>query len=120
MDSFFLINRARNLDEFKAALQYFDFGSQNFVYADARGNIAYFTTGEMPLREDLQAGTVNGAPPWFHSQRARRQRVDSDGQSTGEPGAAVCGAAVCRNAADRQSARGLVRQRQQRSGGDHA
>ena len=65
LDSFFLINRARNLDEFKAALQYFDFGSQNFVYADARGNIAYFTTGEMPLREDLQAGTVNGAPPWF-------------------------------------------------------
>jgi penicillin amidase len=65
LDSFFLINRARNLDEFKAALQYLDFGSQNFVYADDRGNIAYFTTGEMPLREDLQAGTVAGAPPWF-------------------------------------------------------
>lgn len=65
LDSFYLVNRARNLDEFKAALQYFDFGSQNFVYADDRGNIAYFTTGEMPLREDLQAGTVNGAPPWF-------------------------------------------------------
>jgi penicillin amidase len=65
LDSFFLINRARNLDEFKAALQYLDFGSQNFVYADDRGNIAYFTTGEMPLREDLQAGTVSGAPPWF-------------------------------------------------------
>lgn len=65
LDSFFLINRARNLDEFRAALQYLDFGSQNFVYADDRGNIAYFTTGEMPLREDLQAGTVNGAPPWF-------------------------------------------------------
>jgi penicillin amidase len=65
LDSFFFINRARNLDEFKAALQFFDFGSQNFVYADDRGNIAYFTTGEMPLREDLQAGTVNGAPPWF-------------------------------------------------------
>jgi penicillin amidase len=65
LDAFFLINRARNLDEFKAALQYLDFGSQNFVYADDRGNIAYFTTGEMPLREDLQAGTVIGAPPWF-------------------------------------------------------
>ena len=65
LDSFFLVNRARNLNEFKAALQYLDFGSQNFVYADDRGNIAYFTTGEMPLREDLQAGTVSGAPPWF-------------------------------------------------------
>jgi penicillin amidase len=65
LDSFFLINRARGLDEFKAALQAFDFGSQNFVYADDRGNIAYFTTGEMPLREDLQAGSVAGLPPWF-------------------------------------------------------
>jgi penicillin G amidase len=65
LDSFFLINRARGLDQFKAALQAFDFGSQNFVYADDRGNIAYFTTGEMPLREDLQAGRVSGLPPWF-------------------------------------------------------
>lgn len=65
LDSFFLINRARSLDQFKAALQAFDFGSQNFVYADDRGNIAYFTTGEMPLREDLQAGNVAGLPPWF-------------------------------------------------------
>jgi penicillin amidase len=65
LDSFFLINRARDVDEFEVALQYFDFGSQNFVYADDRGNIAYFTTGEMPLREDLQAGTINGAPPWL-------------------------------------------------------
>ncbi|MBA1147491.1 penicillin acylase family protein [Ectothiorhodospiraceae bacterium WFHF3C12] len=49
------INRARNLGEFKAALQNFDVGSQNFLYVDTRGNIAWFTTGEMPLREDLQA-----------------------------------------------------------------
>jgi hypothetical protein len=27
--------------------------------------IAYFTSGEVPLREDLQANTVSGAPPWF-------------------------------------------------------
>jgi penicillin amidase len=30
-----------------------------------QGNIAYFTSGEIPVREDLQAGTVNGVPPWF-------------------------------------------------------
>ena len=65
LDCFFLINRAKNLGEFKTALQYLDFGSQNFVYGDDRGNIAYFTTGELPLREDLQAGVVNGLPPWF-------------------------------------------------------
>src|SRR5213079_1889107 len=26
---------------------------------------AYFTSGEVPVREDLQAGTVSGAPPWL-------------------------------------------------------
>lgn len=65
IESFLRINRARNLDEFRAALQRFDFGSQNFAYADAAGNIAYFTTGEIPVREDLQAMTVDGLPPWF-------------------------------------------------------
>jgi penicillin amidase len=65
LDSFYLLNRAHDLDDFVSALQYFDFGSQNFVYADERGNIAYFTTAELPVREDLQAGTVNGAPPWM-------------------------------------------------------
>ena len=65
LEAFLMINRARGLDDFKAALQHFDFGSQNFVYADVEGNIAYFTTGEIPVREDLQANTVNGVPPWF-------------------------------------------------------
>ena len=65
LEAFLKINRAANLDQFVAALQFFDFGSQNFVYGDDRGNIAYFTSGEMPVREDLQAGFVNGAPPWF-------------------------------------------------------
>ncbi len=64
-EAFLMINRARNLGDFKAALQRFDFGSQNFVYADVEGNIAYFTTGEIPVREDLQANTVSGVPPWF-------------------------------------------------------
>jgi penicillin amidase len=65
LETFRLLNRARNLDDFKAALQFFDAGSQNFIYGDVQGNIGYFTTGEVPLREDLQANTVNGAPPWF-------------------------------------------------------
>jgi penicillin amidase len=65
LDMFRRANFARGLRDFRAALQFFDVGSQNFVYGDVEGNIAYFTTGEIPLREDLQAGTVNGAPPWF-------------------------------------------------------
>jgi penicillin amidase len=60
------VNKARNLDEFKAALQYFDMGSQNFAYADVDGNIAYFTSAENPIRSDLAVGTVDGGiPPWF-------------------------------------------------------
>ena len=65
LDTFRLLNRARNLADFTTALRYFDAGSQNFIYGDIDGNIGYFTTGEVPLREDLQANTVNGAPPWF-------------------------------------------------------
>ena len=51
-------NFAKNLDDFIDGLQFFDFGSQNFSYMDTEGNIAYFTSAEMPIREDLQSGFV--------------------------------------------------------------
>jgi penicillin amidase len=65
MQAFRSINRAVNLNQFTAALQSFDVGSQNFTYADRRGNIAYFAAGEMPLREDLQNGAPVGLPPFL-------------------------------------------------------
>ncbi len=65
LDTFLLWNRARDLDSFIHGLQFFDFGSQNWVYSDIHGNIAYHTSAEMPIREDLQAMTVTGAPPYF-------------------------------------------------------
>ncbi|MGZ4140131.1 MAG: penicillin acylase family protein [Actinomycetota bacterium] len=65
LDAFYIFDHARNLSDFEKGLQYFDVGSQNFAYADTKGNLAYFTSAEMPLREDLEAGTVNGAPPFF-------------------------------------------------------
>lgn len=60
-------NRARNLGEFKSALQLIDFASQNIAYADTRGNIAYYISGEVPLREDLQAAMPGDrvAPPFL-------------------------------------------------------
>jgi len=64
-ETFRLWNLARNLDDFITGLQFFDVGSQNWIYADKGGNIAYFTSAEMPIREDLQAGTVVGLPPYF-------------------------------------------------------
>ena len=64
-DTFRGFNRARNLNEFARALDFFDAGQQNWMYADVDGHIAYFLSGEVPLREDLQAGRVVGLPPTF-------------------------------------------------------
>jgi penicillin G amidase len=58
-------DRANGLRDFRRALQFFDVGSQNWAVADTRGNIAYWTSAEAPLREDLQAGTVAGQPPFL-------------------------------------------------------
>lgn len=57
--------RAKNLEEFKAGLPNFTIGGQNFGYADVDGNIAYFGTGTVPLRADLQNNTVDGVPPFL-------------------------------------------------------
>jgi penicillin G amidase len=65
LETFLRWDRARNLAQFERALPFLAVGSQNWSYADVRGNIAYFTSAEMPVREDLQAGKVNGLPPWF-------------------------------------------------------
>lgn len=57
--------RAKNLTEFREAMQNFTVGGQNFAYADIDGNIAYFTSGTVPLRADLQSNTVDGGVPPF-------------------------------------------------------
>lgn len=63
-ETFLRLARARNLEEFEEALRFFDIGSQNWAYADVEGNIAYFTAGELPLREDLEGGIPDPTPPW--------------------------------------------------------
>lgn len=65
--AFLGFNKASNREEFEAALQLFDFGSQNFIYADIDGNIAYYTSAEMPLRADLQNDMApdGGIPPYL-------------------------------------------------------
>ncbi|GIF73389.1 hypothetical protein Asi02nite_29070 [Asanoa siamensis] len=65
VESFRRMNLARDVTDFRAALQHFDLGGQHFVYADVRGTIAYFTNAEVPVREDLQAGAVRGNPPYL-------------------------------------------------------
>jgi len=48
--SVYLLDRARDWDEFRAALQHWDSPSQNFVYADKDGNIGYQMPGNIPIR----------------------------------------------------------------------
>jgi penicillin G amidase len=64
-DFFRLLSRAHTVGEAIDAQRFFDFGAQNWMYVDDRGNIGYKTSGEIPLREDLQAGAVDGLPPYF-------------------------------------------------------
>jgi len=65
LEAFRRVNRSTNLAEFRDALSFFDVGSQNFAFVDNGGNIAYFTTAEMPIRQDLQNNTVAGSPPFL-------------------------------------------------------
>lgn len=50
------INRATNWGEFRAALRNWTTPSQNFVYADAEGNIGYQLPGRVPIRAAEHSG----------------------------------------------------------------
>jgi penicillin amidase len=65
LDAFLIWNEATGLSDFQRGLEFFDVGSINWAYSDVKGNIAYFASCEVPVREDLQAGTVQGLPPYF-------------------------------------------------------
>lgn len=66
-EAFWRIASARDVFEFRDALQQFDVGSQNFAVADVDGNIAYFVGGEQPVRDDLQNLNApdGGIPPFL-------------------------------------------------------
>ncbi len=57
--AFFGLNRAKNWDEFNAALATYAGASQNFVYADTKGNIGWHVAGAVPLRK-----TGDGSLPY--------------------------------------------------------
>jgi penicillin amidase len=57
------LDRARNWDEFRAALQYWDTPSQSVVYADRQGNIGYQMPGRIPIRARNHTGQVP-VPGW--------------------------------------------------------
>ena len=50
-EAFFLLNRARNWQQFVTALSYFNAPNQNFAYADTAGNIGFYSAGRVPIRK---------------------------------------------------------------------
>jgi len=50
MKAFYLLNKAQTWQEFLKALALFDAPSQNFIYADKKGNIGYYLSGKIPKR----------------------------------------------------------------------
>jgi len=51
IESFTLINRAKDWASFKNALKAYGGPTQNFVYADVKGNIGWYAAGRVPIRK---------------------------------------------------------------------
>lgn len=49
---YFRLNKARNLDEWKAAMRLQALPSINYIYADEKGNIGYVYNGQFPVRRE--------------------------------------------------------------------
>ncbi len=49
-DAVFMLNRAANWRQFRAAARTFEVPAQNLVYADVNGNIGYQAPGRIPIR----------------------------------------------------------------------
>jgi penicillin G amidase len=60
--SLYLLNRARNKEEFKNAMRTFRSVSQNTAYADTEGNIGLYCAAGIPLREKGDGTSV--VPGW--------------------------------------------------------
>ncbi len=50
-EAFYFLNRAKNWEEFKTALRTYGGSTQNFVYADVKGNIGWYAAGRIPIRK---------------------------------------------------------------------
>lgn len=57
------LDRARNWDDFRAALKNWDVPSQSVLYADRQGNIGYQMPGKIPIRPKGYTGQTP-APGW--------------------------------------------------------
>ena len=49
-EAFFNLNRGKNWEDFKRSLTTYGGATQNFVYADTKGNIGWYAAGRIPIR----------------------------------------------------------------------
>jgi penicillin amidase len=67
-ESLMRVNAAHDWDEFLAALRLYQTATQNFVYADASGDIGYISAGLVPLRKSgdglAPADGASGEKDW--------------------------------------------------------
>jgi penicillin G amidase len=52
IEAVFVLNQARDWEDFRAAAALFDVPAQNLIYADVDGNVGYQAPGVVPLRAD--------------------------------------------------------------------
>ncbi len=66
IEAFLGINRARDWEDFRAALELYVVPGQNFVYADREGRIGYSASGRIPRRKPGHSGLypVSGDGSW--------------------------------------------------------
>ncbi|PYS99041.1 MAG: hypothetical protein DMF63_13285 [Acidobacteria bacterium] len=69
-EAFYFLNRAKDWTGFKNALRTYGGATQNFVFADVKGNIGWYAAGRIPIRK-----TGDGAMPYDGST--------NDGEWTG-------------------------------------
>jgi penicillin amidase len=50
-EAFYFLNRSKNWRAFKNALRTYGGATQNFVYADVKGNIGWYAAGRIPVRK---------------------------------------------------------------------
>lgn len=55
-EAFYLLNRAANWTDFQNALKTYGGSTQNFIYADTKGNIGWLAGGRIPIRKTGDGG----------------------------------------------------------------
>jgi len=65
LEAFWLLNRARSVDDAFAAVARFGVGAQNFVFGDVDGHIGYSPHARVPIRAGGDVARLRASPPWL-------------------------------------------------------